>query len=141
MEDGGTKGISSTEGFKPLDQTFESQPTSSEGVPRSGDPFGFQHVPTLMQYLEDHSAFTAVVLSIIGYVVIAAFGGIKTLGQYLGYIIFLSGACFVYFVDKQKTRWLYGFMLLTVILIIGIIVQNLSKITAVYRIFNGFFGL
>ena len=138
MENNGTKGILSTEGFQSVNQETGSTNTQfyNEKTESGDDHLGIRHWPRLFQYLEEHFSFSASLLSIVGYVIIAAFGSMQNLGQYLGYIIFLCGILFVYNFDRKDKRWIY-FFIATTFLLIGIIVfQNWHIISSNYRLVN-----
>jgi type IV secretory pathway VirB2 component (pilin) len=142
MEDH-TQGISnSNEKWQPINQSQSSTaPTSGGNSNESGDRFGFSHLPRLFQYLEGHFAFSAALLSIIGYVVIAAFGQMQALGQYFGYIIFLAIVLFVYTPEKTEKRWKYLFII-TAIILIGILCYTFwSDLVVLYRQMNIPFSL
>lgn len=139
MDENGTKGIHDTSNFQPIDQTggFTQTSFSNDEYPISGeDRLGFRHLPKLFQYLEEHFLFSALLLSIIGYVVIAAFGSIKTLGQYLGYIIFLCITMSIYNIDKKNQRLIYFLLISIFILLAIIIMQNWDFITSLYHTYN-----
>lgn len=139
MEENGTKGILSTEGFQPVNQEQSSAQTTfyNDENKSSEDRLGIRHWPRLFQYLEEHFAFSASLLAIIGYVIIAAFGSMENLGQYLGYIVFLCGILFVYNFEKKEKRWLYFFIITTSILIGLAVFQNWNLIATAYRTLNG----
>jgi amino acid permease len=61
-----------------------------------GDHFGLSQIPRVLRSMEDQFPFTAVLLSIIGYVVISSFGQMNNGLKYLGYLFFLSISYFFY---------------------------------------------
>jgi hypothetical protein len=107
---------------------------------------------SLLAYLESNFAFTVVLISVIGYIIIASFGEIDNLKKYLGYVIFLMMAFTVYkllkffsennneinFFKKILTRKnLYYNVIITFFAII-IITQNAPSI---YKILKEIFSL
>jgi hypothetical protein len=120
MDNGPTKGISGTGGWEPINPDSSGRPTTEEVV-TGGDTWGTRHWPKLFQYLEEHFAFSAAILAIVGYVVIAAFGEMRSIGQYIGYLVFLGIILFVYSGNKKDKKWMYAFFIsLFILLIVGI---------------------
>lgn len=138
MDENGTIGIADTEGFQSVNQEQGLSKTSFSGEQSSSgdDRLGIRHWPRLFEYLENHFSFSASLLSIIGYVIIAAFGAMSTLGQYLGYILFLCVIVFIYNLDKKDRKWLYFFMAVTIVLIGFVCIQNWYSLTSLYHTLN-----
>lgn len=143
MDEQATRGISDTRGFQSITQEADKVGTtfSTQEDSVMPDRLGIRYWPKLFQYLEEHFSFSASILSITGYVIIAAFGSMQTLGQYLGYILFLGGILFVYNFNKKNIRWLYFFMIATFLLIGILLFQNWSYIHQKYRSINKPFGI
>ncbi len=130
-----TRGAMSGE-FQPLNQNEDdTSPDTEANTPKISvhDPLGVSHWPGFLKYLENNFAFSAALLSIIGYVVIAAFGAMASLGQYLGYILFVCGVVFVYNLNKRDKRWLYFFIIVCILLAGFIVIQNWSLIADIYH--------
>lgn len=137
MDEQKTKGISDIGGFQSVNSGENSGGTFyDKSVSEGNDRLGIKHWPSLFSYMESHSSFSAAVLSVIGYVIIAAFGSMETLGQYLGYIIFLSIIGFTYNFNKKGGKYLYLFIAVILLLIGFIVFQNWSKISSYYRTIN-----
>lgn len=95
-------------------------------------------VPNFVGKLEERFAFSATIIALIGYIVIASFGEMKTFGQYFGYIFFLILIyLFYFFVNKQFTKS-------AVITALAIIVFSQAVFliftyqTSIYNLFNKF---
>lgn len=146
MEENGTKGIRNPdEGFQPVTQELGVDKTSRQNSldMSGGDRLGIKHWPGLFKYLEDHFAFSASLLSIAGYVIIAAFGAIQTLGQYLAYILFLCGVAVVYNFDKieKNRKWLYAAVVLIAILLVCVLFFTWNYVVLSYHWFDNLFQM
>ncbi|MFA5062202.1 MAG: hypothetical protein WC526_03580 [Patescibacteria group bacterium] len=79
--------------------------TSSEGKPDmggpTGDPWGTRYWNGIFEKLEEKLPFTIVLLSLIGYVVISAFGQMNNLKKYGGYLLFLM-LLFIFYKSQVK---------------------------------------
>lgn len=86
-----------------------------------------KHVPKLFETLEDRFPFTAVLVGIIGYIVIASFGHLEDFGSYLRYSVFLVVAFVLYKIlylqkielrqiEKINKATLIGFIILVFII-------------------------
>lgn len=106
------------------------------------DRYGFRHIPKLFETLENRFPFTAIVVGIIGYIVIASFGHMENFGSYLRYVIFL-GSMFVLYkflhLGKIELRQVEKINKLTlsvsVLLIIFIIIENFDKVLSAVKSF------
>lgn len=83
--------------------------TSSEGKPdiggpATGDPWGTRYWNGIFEKLEEKLPFTIVLLSLIGYVVISAFGQMDNLKKYGGYLVFLILLFIFYKSQAKKTE-------------------------------------
>jgi hypothetical protein len=128
-----TKGVTDSKGFQPLDASNVKNETSTN-IPDSGgtDRLGFRFIPPLINYLQDNFLFTAILLSIVGYIVIASFGGMETLGQYFRYILFLCLAFVVYGIAKLH-RIALSLLILAVVVLASIVTfQNRDLITYIF---------
>ncbi len=133
--------LNSSEKWQPIEGQGSSSSTSAGASVNSEDKFGVRHLPGLFQYLEGHFAFSAALLSIIGYVVIAAFGQMQALGQYFGYIIFLAVVLFVYTPEKREKKWKYLFIITLTALIVILCYIFWSDLVMLYRQMNIPFSL
>lgn len=99
-----TTGINPSEGdFLDVAPKKQSQKTASQGNLNSSNTGlgqALDRVPLVINTLEDRFPFTALVLSIVGYVIIAALGEMNSVGKYLGYLFFLFMVLAVYEVLK-----------------------------------------
>lgn len=93
--------------------------------PGGGDNYGFRHIPILIKFLEEHLSFTALLVSVIGYILISTFGKMDSIEKYFGYIIFLIFAFFFYkFLNSsfKITFWnkffMYGFFIFIIIFLL-----------------------
>ncbi|GMX57864.1 MAG: hypothetical protein YFSK_1940 [Candidatus Yanofskyibacterium parasiticum] len=91
-----------------------------------GDAHGLRYIPTLIKSLEDHFSFSVLLLSVIGYIVIAAFGQMNSLWKFFGYLFFLVTLLFFYkyksleirdVIKKINKFFLVSFFLLLLIII------------------------
>lgn len=90
-----------------------------------GDNHGLRYVPTLIKSLEEHLSFTALLVSVIGYILISTFGKMDSIEKYFGYIAFLFSSFFFYkFLNSniKITFWnkffMYGFFTLLIIFLL-----------------------
>jgi len=123
--------------------------TSSEGKPDiggpTGDPWGTRYWNGIFEKLEEKLPFTIVLLSLIGYVVISAFGQMDNLKKYGGYLLFLI-LLFIFYKSQVKQseqeskqnykfNWFFivGFVVLLAVLLLlaklnwTLIVNHLAK--------------
>lgn len=139
MDENTTRGvINSTQGFQSVNAGDSSKGTGFSDKPEGveSDRLGIKHWPRLFDYMESHAPFTAAVLSILGYIVIAAFGSMETLGQYLGYIIFLAIIGYIYNFNKKGGKYLY-LLIALLLLMFGILVfQNWDTVSSYYKKVN-----
>jgi len=106
MEDNSTKGVDIESGGFISTESNKKGETPSEFP--GGDVHGFRYVPTLIKSLEDHFPFTALIVSIGGYIVISSFGGMSSIGEYLGYIsfLFISFIFYKYLQSEERNnKW------------------------------------
>lgn len=100
------------------DQKAETTPTVPPLTPQSSTMV--RDVIPVMKSLEERLPFTAILLSILGYISIATFGQMNSTAKYIGYIIFLTISFLVYkfltreIVEKKSKDDFYkvGFYLL-----------------------------
>lgn len=115
----------------------------SGSVSTSGeDKYGLRHVPRVVEMLEDRFAFTAVLVSIIGYIVVASFGHLENFSSYLRYLIFLVMIFVLYkFLHLQKIELRQAEKInklaLAVLIILAVIitVEHFSRIIAAVNAF------
>lgn len=108
----------------------ESSPdkkTKSVNDNGGGDMHGMRFVPVVIQSLEEHFSFSVLLVSVIGYIVIASFGQMNNLWQFFGYLFFLITLLFFYkyksletgnVIKKINRFLLIGFSLLLSIIIL-----------------------
>jgi hypothetical protein len=129
-----TKGVINKQGFI----SKESGEDDATQAPQMGnDPHGFGQVPGLIKALEEHLSFTILLVNVVGYVVIASFGGMNSLGQYLGYILFLSLSFVFYKILYSNIKLKNSTLILTLILIVAvsiIIIQNFHFLEILFKI-------
>lgn len=130
-----------TKGFQPITQQDGTGETIYTSSNENNDRFGVRYLPTLFQYLEEHFSFASSFLSIVGYVIIASFGQMQSVGQYVGYIIFLGLILFAYSSDKKDKVWKYLFIAIFIILISFISFTYWTKIKELYHLINTMFSL
>lgn len=90
-----TKG-STTDVYIPVQSDVATKTGSEIETPQPNDRFGIQHIPPLLKSLEENLSFTAILISIIGYIIISSFGHMDSVAKYLGYIGFLFGTFILY---------------------------------------------
>lgn len=89
MADLETKGISDTSGFSAVSSSAKNQTPLRDEDSLQGQMKYLKDVPQVLQTLEERFPFTAIIISVVGYITIAAFGQMNSLGKYGGYIFFL----------------------------------------------------
>ncbi len=140
MDDYGTKEISN-EGFVPISSDKRNPDVT---VPFSdsqgGDQHGIRYVPTIIDFLEKRFTFSAALISIIGYVIIAAFGEIRSLGQYVGYAFFL-GAVFLIYRGTELEKLKICITILIVFLIGLVVFLTWDHLAIGYHYVNQLFSL
>lgn len=133
-----------TDEFIPIEERNDGKTGTSGPGYQVSDPIGLRNIPFILDYLETHFVFFGSLLSVIGYVVIAAFGSMENIGQYFGYIFFLF-LVFIFYSINQKVsflkgmsshKWVWVLSLFSFILLLIILVQNLHNIKSKYRAFN-----
>lgn len=92
-----TKGI---DNFDKNDFQEESVDTT-EGINefqkgKESDRLGFSHLPVLLRHLEDNATFSLTAFSLVGYVIIAAFGEMDSIGKYIGYLLIILFTISIY---------------------------------------------
>jgi hypothetical protein len=106
MGDARTQGIEGEGGFQSVNSGgagVNYKTTSGEGLNTPGaDQYGVRYLPSILGYLEDHSLFTGTILAFVGYVLIASFGQMKSIGQYLGYVCFASFLALLLFFNRKR---------------------------------------
>lgn len=139
MDENTTKGVADiTQGFQSVNASDSSKGTgfSDKTVGVENDRLGIRHWPGLFDYMESHAPFTAAVLSILGYIVIAAFGSMETLGQYLGYIIFLAIIGYIYNFNKKEGKYFYLLIALLLLMFSILVFQNWDIVSSYYKKIN-----
>lgn len=122
MENSYTEDIATSRGFVPISSdTNQEVSKETSGTDYSGgDMHGLRYVPTLIKSLEEHFSFTALMASVIGYIVIAACGQMNDAGKYFGYVFFVFSS-FVFYkqlnTGEKLSRWTY--FLIGIVFIIG----------------------
>lgn len=141
MENSGTRDISK-EGFVPITSNTGKPTTVSEypDTNLGGDQHGIRYIPSIIDFLEKRFAFSAALISVIGYVIIAAFGEIQSMGQYLGYAIFLGIVLLVYKSNEMKKLHLV-LSVVSVLLLIAIVILTWDKLVEVYSYINHIFAM
>jgi|CXWL01.1.fsa_nt_gi hypothetical protein len=139
----GTQGASTT-GLEPIEQDATGgQSTSTQGGEFQGSgpvSEALRNVPSLFQFLENNFSFFAVMLSVFGYVIIAAFGGMENLGQYLGYVVFLCCVFTIYSFKKWKNNGKTYLFSGVIILLVGLLCfQNWSLLSNGYTALSKYF--
>lgn len=109
----------------------------SEDKIAGADPHGFRNLPGLLDYLRDNFHFSGLVFGLCGYILIATFGSMQSLGQYLGYILFLVVSIVVYLLVTKKITLKYKSqgILITIVIFLSAIIfyQNFHKIMSLYK--------
>jgi len=139
MEDNTTKGVGAkTEGFIPVGSGGDDSTNTVDYA--GGDTYGLRYASTLVKTLEEHFGLTALVVSIIGYIVISAFGHMSSVGEYLGYILFLVTSVTLYrFSESDKVvgiiqkLYIFGFFAL----LFYILLSNLDSVRSTMIDING----
>ena len=130
-------------------ETKDDNKTQSSVGTQGQDPWGVRNLPFLLEYLESRFTFFASLVSVVGYIIISAFGSMENIGQYFGYIFFLF-LVYVFYITTQrgglfkittKTTWLWIFGILSLTFFVFILVQNISHIKSFYKIVNESFTL
>lgn len=131
MADIETKGISDTSGFKPVFSSEKNPTLSKEEDAPQGQMKYLRDVPQVLQTLEERFPFTAIIISVVGYITIAAFGQMNSLGKYGGYILFLIFTFGIYKnlywkkvsdTEEKKSFYKIGFWIVSVITLICLII-------------------
>lgn len=126
MDNESTKGIGDTSGFNDI-----SQSQSGETKETANGNSDFAYIKPILDYLEKNIAFSSILISIIGYIAIASFGGMQSVGQYLGYLFFLF-IMFVFYCSLSSNKRFIKivgknfFLLVSMFLFLIIIIQNKS---------------
>ena len=101
-------------------------------------PDVMRETPVMLKRLENNLPFTSLLLSIIGYIVIAATGNLNSPGQYFGFIIFLSIIFIAYkcqtngFKVKYEKREVI-YLVIIVMLIIILLIQNYNTVDQSFK--------
>lgn len=90
-----TKG-STTDVYIPVQSDVATKTDSQIETPQSNDIHGIQYISPLLKSLEENLSFTAILISIIGYIIISSFGHMDSVAKYFGYIVFLFGTFILY---------------------------------------------
>ncbi|HUS60289.1 MAG TPA: hypothetical protein VMX76_02825 [Nevskiaceae bacterium] len=119
-----------------LDKVAEDKTTSGKGL---GD---IRLWAGLYKGMVENLQFTVLLVAVIGYIVVASFGEMKTIDQFLRYIVFLTIAFFLYKfvglkdlnfkVDISKRSW---FFIVTYLSLIALVI---TKYFSYIRSFLGF---
>lgn len=84
-----------------------------------------RYLPAALKSIEDNFPVSFVVLCVAGYILIAAFGKMDTLGKFIGYIVFLLFAAFGYkLVISKLNPWIWMLLSLLLTSLIIITLQN-----------------
>ncbi len=107
--------------------------TSRKGL-GGGDNYGIQYVPSLLAHLEEKLPFTTMLVSLVGYIIISAFGQMSSLKRYLGYLGFLvlvyafykaqlptTKIAFSAITKKINSFFIVGFFTLLAVLVIAVV--------------------
>ncbi len=125
MDTNQTTGVDTNpDSFISIDSSNKEK-TQSVDFSGGGDSHGLRYVPTLIKSLEEHLSFTALLVSVIGYILISAFGKMDSIEKYFGYIAFLFFSFFFYKFLKTNikiTFWnkffMCGFFILLIIFLL-----------------------
>jgi hypothetical protein len=134
-----TKGVdTNSQGFISVDSNSKTETKSSEFL--GGDNHGLRYIPTLIKSLEDHFSFTALLVSVVGYILISTFGKMDSVEKYFGYIIFLIFSFFLYkFLNSNMkiTFWnkffMYGFFILIILILLKYLTIIKSYISLIIK--------
>lgn len=123
MESNQTSGVN-IGGFVPI-ETYKNKSTdqipSTEGLEEHVN-YTMKILPTVVKTLEEHFPFVASIVSLVGYIVISAFGHMDSLGKYIGYTLFLLFVYFLYRLSQLKNKTEFNFSKTNVFFIFGFIV-------------------
>jgi len=97
-----------------------------------------RNIPKIFKELESNLPFTVMIVSIIGYILIASFGQMDSINKYFGYLLFLVLMFFGYKIlkynkfsfwkvitSKKVNRFL---LILLIVSVIFILIQNFDSI-------------
>lgn len=87
---------STPEGYISVNPNTATKTGSQIETSQPNDRFGIQYISPLIKSLEENLSFTAILISIIGYIVISSFGHMDSIAKYFGYIGFLFGVFILY---------------------------------------------
>jgi len=123
---------SAAEGYIPV-QSESAQKTASQiETIQPNDKFGIQYISPLLKSLEENLSFTAILISIIGYIVISSFGHMDSIAKYLGYIGFLFGTFILYkLIGRNRLKIEFDFknvnkvlFIVTTILVVFLMIEH-----------------
>jgi amino acid transporter len=108
-----------------------------------------KYIPGVLGYLESKFSFTAILLSLIGYIVIAAFGQMNSVGKYFAYILFLLVLFSFYKYSereedfnseaKRKVSISYFLLIGFIVFFCYAVYMNFDKIKGAYISLNTYF--
>jgi len=98
-----TKGVNFGEqdsGFTSLEpsKTIETTVNGGKDSLNNGFTERLKDVGSVILAFADKVDFAALIVSVVGYIVISAFGGLKTVGEFFRYLLFLGLAFVIYWV-------------------------------------------
>ncbi len=131
-----TKG-STTDVYIPVQSDAATKTDSLLETPLPNDRFGLRYISPLIKSLEENLSFTAILISIIGYIVISSFGHMDSVAKYLGYVGFLFGTFILYkLIGKNRIQIEIDFknvnkvlFIVTITLVIFLLVEHSVFIT------------
>lgn len=146
MENSDTKGVGvSNSGFISTKtssggETSNTQPFSTN----ENDKYGIGQVPGLLKHLQGSFSFSAVLLSLVGYIVIAAFGQMNSIGKYIAYIGFILMLIIFYKSSEtinagKKNFGKYALIIGLIAAVLFILISNFSFFQKVYSTINTYF--
>lgn len=122
MENNYTEDIATSSGFVPIssDAKKEAEKGTSGTDYAGGDMHGLRYVPTLINSLEEHFSFTALMASVVGYIIIAACGQMNDVGKYFGYVFFVfSSFVFYKYLNSKEGLGIWRHIFIVILFIIG----------------------
>lgn len=120
-------------------QTGKNTEVSDETKQGNGWSDVFANAPKILGHLEEHFPFTASLVVVIGYVVIAAAGSMENLGQYLGYLLFCALTFLYYLISTRQKIDVEGnkrsklIVVVALILLTIVLVQNKEVIVGILQ--------
>lgn len=115
------------------DENFSDSKTTGSPIADA-----MNNTPQLLKKLQENLPFTMMIISVIGYVVIAAFGQMDTFKKYIGYCIFLTLILSTYFLFEnnlfKKIKINKVMLFLFLITITVIITQNFQHVITFFNV-------